>query len=78
MPYLISPGARFAVGLLHPLVRVQSPAPPLIALARLFGIVFREHAIPLVPAPLRALAARARDAGLADKTTEAATCSPRK
>ncbi|HDV6330632.1 TPA: DUF1427 family protein [Burkholderia cenocepacia] len=78
MPYLISPGARFAVGLLHPLVRVQSPAPPLIALARLFGIVVREHAIPLVPAPLRALAAQARDADTINKTAEATTCSPRK
>ncbi|HDR9881210.1 TPA: DUF1427 family protein [Burkholderia cenocepacia] len=78
MPYLISPGARIAVGLLHPLVRVQSPAPPLIALARLFGIVVREHAIPLAPAPLRALATQVRDADTVDTTTEATTCSPRK
>ncbi|RQV03672.1 DUF1427 family protein [Burkholderia cenocepacia] len=78
MPYLISPGARFAVGLLHPLVRAQSPAPPLIALARLFGIVVRKHAIPLVPAPLRELAAQARDADTIDTTAEATTCSPRK
>ncbi|MBR8324049.1 MULTISPECIES: DUF1427 family protein [Burkholderia cepacia complex] len=78
MPYLISPGAGVAVGLLHPLVRVQSPEPPLTALARLFGIVVREHAIPLVPAPLRALVAQARDADTIDKTTEATTCSPRK
>ncbi|KVF53911.1 MULTISPECIES: DUF1427 family protein [Burkholderia] len=78
MPYLISPGARIAVGLLHPLVRVQSPAPPLTALARLFGIVVRKHAIPLVPAPLRALAAQVRDAHTIDTTAEATTCSPRK
>ncbi|WP_333986337.1 DUF1427 family protein [Burkholderia orbicola] len=78
MSYLISPGAGVAVGLLHPLVRVQSPAPPLIALARLFGIVVREHAIPLVSAPLRALVAQARDANPIDRTAEATTCSPRK
>ncbi|MDS0851531.1 DUF1427 family protein [Burkholderia cenocepacia] len=78
MSYLISPGAGVAVGLLHPLVRVQSPAPPLTALARLFGIVVRKHAIPLVPAPLRALAAQARDADPIDTTSEATTCSPRK
>lgn len=78
MPDLISPGARISVGLLHPLVRVQPPGPPLIALARPFGIVVREHAIPLVPAPLRALAAQARDADTVDTTAEATTCSPRK
>lgn len=78
MSYLISPGVGVAVGPLHPLVRVQSPAPPLTALVHLFGIVAREHAIPLVPAQLRAPAAQVRDAALVDKTTEATTCSPRK
>ncbi|WP_175885382.1 DUF1427 family protein [Burkholderia sp. BCC0044] len=78
MPHLISPGAAVAVGLLHPLVRVQSPAAALIALARLLGIVVREHAIPLVHAQLRVHATQVRDADTADTTPEATTCSPRK
>jgi XapX domain-containing protein len=48
MSYLISLGAGFVVGLLYWLVRVQSPAPPLIALVGLLGIVLGEHAIPLL------------------------------
>ncbi|ABB08546.1 DUF1427 family protein [Burkholderia lata] len=53
MPYLISLAAGFVVGLLYSLVRVQSPAPPLIALVGLLGIVLGEHAIPFVQAQLR-------------------------
>jgi len=52
MPYLISLGAGFVVGLLYWLVRVQSPAPPLIALAGLLGIVLGEHAVPVIRAQL--------------------------
>ncbi|WP_031363536.1 DUF1427 family protein [Caballeronia sordidicola] len=52
MPYLISLAAGFVVGLLYCLVRVQSPAPPLIALAGLLGIVLGEHTIPVVRAHL--------------------------
>jgi XapX domain-containing protein len=48
MSFMISLGAGFAVGLLYFLARVQSPAPPLIALAGLLGIVMGEHAIPVV------------------------------
>ena len=58
MPYLISLGAGFVVGLLYWLVRVQSPAPPLIALAGLLGIVLGEHAVPLVRTHLFAPAAQ--------------------
>ncbi|CAG2376457.1 MULTISPECIES: DUF1427 family protein [Burkholderia] len=78
MAYLISPGAGIAVGFLPPLVRVQSPARPLTAPAGLLGLVFREHAIPLVQAQWRVLAARVRDTDTFDRTTEATTCSPRK
>jgi XapX domain-containing protein len=53
MSYLISLGAGLVVGLLYYLVRVQSPAPPLIALAGLLGIVIGEHAIPFVQAQIR-------------------------
>ncbi|KWO40183.1 hypothetical protein WT97_02700 [Burkholderia sp. MSMB1459WGS] len=68
MPYLISPGAAIAVGFPYHRVRVQSPAAPLIALARRLGIVVDEPAIPL--------AAPVRDADTADTTAEATTCSP--
>ncbi|NTZ85578.1 DUF1427 family protein [Burkholderia metallica] len=70
MPHLISPGASIAVGFPPPLGRVQSPAAPLIALARLLGIVADEHAVPR--------AAQFHDADTADTTAEATTCSPRK
>lgn len=52
MGYIISLGVGFAVGLLYWLLKVQSPAPPLIALAGLLGMVLGEHAIPVVKAQL--------------------------
>ncbi|AJY11133.1 XapX domain-containing protein [Burkholderia dolosa] len=74
MPYLISLGAGIAVGLLYYLVRVQSPAPPLIALAGLLGIVVGEHAIPFVQAQLRPAAAQVHDASAAGPTAETPSC----
>lgn len=62
MSYLISLGAGLVVGLLYYLVRVQSPAPPLIALAGLLGIVIGEHAIPFVQAQWRSPAAQTQAA----------------
>jgi XapX domain-containing protein len=50
MGYIISLGVGFGVGLLYWLLKVQSPAPPLIALAGLLGMVLGEHAIPVVKA----------------------------
>lgn len=50
MSYLISLGVGFAVGLVYWLLKVQSPAPPLIALAGLLGMVLGEHTIPVVKA----------------------------
>jgi XapX domain-containing protein len=52
MNYLISLGVGFGVGLLYWLLKVQSPAPPLVALAGLLGMVLGEHAIPVVSAQL--------------------------
>ncbi|MDR0246707.1 MAG: XapX domain-containing protein [Burkholderia sp.] len=75
MPYLISLGAGIAVGLLYYLVRVQSPAPPLIALAGLLGIVVGEHAIPFVQAQLRPPAAQIQDAGVSSQTKDSASCN---
>jgi XapX domain-containing protein len=53
MSYLISLGAGLVVGFLYYFARVQSPAPPLIALAGLLGIVIGEHAIPFVQAQMK-------------------------
>lgn len=50
MSYWISLGAGIVVGLLYYISRVQSPAPPLVALLGLLGIVIGEHAIPFVQA----------------------------
>ena len=50
MGYIISLSVGFGVGLLYWLLKVQSPAPPLIALAGLLGMVLGEHAIPVVKA----------------------------
>ncbi|MDE1179886.1 DUF1427 family protein [Paraburkholderia sp.] len=50
MGYVISLSVGFGVGLLYWLLKVQSPAPPLIALAGLLGMVLGEHAIPVVKA----------------------------
>jgi XapX domain-containing protein len=50
MSYIISLGVGFVVGLFYWLLKVQSPAPPLIALAGLLGMVLGEQAIPMVRA----------------------------
>lgn len=50
MSYLISLAAGLVVGLLYWAFKVQSPAPPLIALTGLLGMVIGEHAIPIVKA----------------------------
>jgi XapX domain-containing protein len=48
MNYVISLAVGFGVGLLYFMLRVNSPAPPLIALCGLLGMVAGEHAIPMV------------------------------
>jgi XapX domain-containing protein len=60
MSYLISLGAGLVVGFLYYFSRVQSPAPPLIALAGLLGIVIGEHAIPFVQAQLKPAVAQSQ------------------
>ncbi|MGF6773760.1 XapX domain-containing protein [Paraburkholderia sp. GAS199] len=65
MGYLISLGVGFGVGLLYWLLKVQSPAPPLIALAGLLGMVLGEHAIPVVKAQFFAQAASTQVVGQA-------------
>jgi XapX domain-containing protein len=45
--YLISLAVGLLVGILYGLIGVRSPAPPLIALAGLLGMVLGEQAVPL-------------------------------
>jgi XapX domain-containing protein len=46
-PYLLSLGAGILVGLVYSLLGVRSPAPPVIALVGLLGILIGEQVIPL-------------------------------
>ena len=45
--YLISAGAGILVGVIYSLLNVRSPAPPLVALVGLLGILIGEQAIPV-------------------------------
>ncbi|WNC94764.1 DUF1427 family protein [Paraburkholderia sp. FT54] len=75
MSYLIALGAGLVVGLLYYLVRVQSPAPPLIALAGLLGIVIGEHAIPFVRAQIRTPDAQSQSAPPVASSKPTSLCS---
>ena len=44
--YLLSLGAGILVGIIYSLINVRSPAPPLIALLGLLGMLIGEQAIP--------------------------------
>ena len=46
--YLLSFGAGLLVGAIYGLLHVRSPAPPVIALIGLFGILIGEQAISLI------------------------------
>ncbi|MHA6769149.1 XapX domain-containing protein [Sphingobium ummariense] len=46
-PYLLSLGAGLLVGIVYSLLGVRSPAPPIIALVGLAGILLGEQVIPL-------------------------------
>lgn len=45
--YLVSLGAGLLVGVVYSLLQVRSPAPPLIALLGLLGILLGEQIIPV-------------------------------
>lgn len=45
--YLISAAAGILVGVIYSLLKVRSPAPPLVALVGLLGILIGEQAIPV-------------------------------
>jgi XapX domain-containing protein len=46
--YLLSFGAGLLVGIVYSLLQVRSPAPPVIALVGLLGILIGEQAVPLI------------------------------
>jgi XapX domain-containing protein len=46
-PYLVSLAAGILVGIVYSLLNVRSPAPPVIALVGLLGILAGEQAVPL-------------------------------
>jgi XapX domain-containing protein len=46
-PYIISLAAGVLVGVVYSLLHVRSPAPPLVALVGLFGILGGEQVIPV-------------------------------
>ena len=46
-PYLISLAAGLLVGFVYSLLGVKSPAPPMIALIGLLGILFGEQVVPI-------------------------------
>jgi XapX domain-containing protein len=46
-PYLISLAAGLLVGVVYSLLNVRSPAPPMIALVGLLGILLGEQMLPL-------------------------------
>ena len=46
-PYLLSLGAGLVVGIVYSLLNVRSPAPPVVALVGLFGILVGEQIIPV-------------------------------
>ncbi|QMV75094.1 DUF1427 family protein [Comamonas piscis] len=47
-PYLLSAAAGLLIGIIYALINVRSPAPPVIALVGLLGILLGEQLPPLV------------------------------
>ena len=45
--YLVSLGAGLLIGVIYSLLQVRSPAPPLVALVGLLGILAGEQVLPL-------------------------------
>ncbi len=46
-PYLLSLGAGILVGVVYSLLNVRSPAPPVVALVGLLGILLGEQMVPV-------------------------------
>jgi XapX domain-containing protein len=45
MPYIVSLGVGLGIGMIYALIDVRSPAPPLVALVGLLGMVLGEQAV---------------------------------
>ncbi|WP_116140087.1 DUF1427 family protein [Trinickia diaoshuihuensis] len=45
-PYLVSLGAGVLIGVIYSVIKVRSPAPPLIALIGLLGMTLGAQALP--------------------------------
>ncbi len=58
--YLVSLAVGLAVGVIYGLLNVRSPAPPVIALIGLLGMLIGEQVVPVV----RAAVHRAADTGM--------------
>ena len=48
LPYVVSLGVGLLVGAFYSLIKVQSPAPPLIALFGLLGMVLGQQLMPSI------------------------------
>lgn len=59
--YLVSLGCGLLVGVIYSLLQVRSPAPPIVALVGLLGMLLGEQAMPLI----RWTAAQAKEAAAA-------------
>jgi XapX domain-containing protein len=46
-PYLLSLGAGLLVGVVYSLLNIRSPAPPVVALVGLLGILLGEQLVPV-------------------------------
>ena len=46
-PYLLALGVGLLVGIIYALLQVRSPAPPVVALVGLLGILLGEQVVPL-------------------------------
>lgn len=53
-PYLLSLGAGLLIGIIYSALNVRSPAPPVIALVGLLGILAGEQIVPLAKKLLNA------------------------
>lgn len=63
--YLASLGAGLLVGIVYSLINVRSPAPPVVALVGLFGILLGEQIVPVARHLMRG-DSLTRAVGLAD------------
>ena len=79
--YLISLGAGILVGAIYGLLNVRSPAPPVIALVGLAGILIGEQLVPLAkewfthgPVSVAVVSSHLKSHSLAQLPTQARDC----